>query len=134
MLCLSSCCHLLPVSLHVLGLGHDLQVARVVVVLVAVDVVDDLVSLQRPAKHLFGNHTMLMPAVKLAVSVGLDLLNTAKLRGPVVGSPLPFWRHVVGIAVATNALRVHPAHPARSFFRRVVAAFDAANLGHAMPG
>jgi hypothetical protein len=117
-------------SFHVLGLRHDLKVRRIVVVLVAIDVVHNFVPLKRTAKHLLSNDPMLVPAVKLSVGIGLDLFNAAQLCGPVVGSTLVFWRQVVGIAVTANTLRVHPAHTVKAFARRVLASFDAASVCH----
>jgi hypothetical protein len=52
----------------VIVLRHDLQIQRIVVVLVTVDVMHNLAGRQRPAENLFSNNSMLMPAMALSIS------------------------------------------------------------------
>jgi len=51
----------------VLALSHYPKVCWVVVVLVAVDVMNDLATPQRPTKHFFGYYSVLMPLMEFFV-------------------------------------------------------------------
>jgi hypothetical protein len=132
MLCLSGCTHFFVMQPNVLGLRHNTQIAGVVVVFVAVNVVHDFISLQWPAKHLFGNYAMLMPAVQLAISARLHLDNARQHCRSVICSALRLRRDVVRIAIATNALSVHSAHSASTFADVVRTSMNAALLWHGL--
>lgn len=125
--------HFCPVQTHVFRLRHDQQVGRIVVVLVAVDVMDDLISSQRPAKHLLSNHSMLMPPVQLAVSGWFDFCETLNLRFAIALATFRFWGDVARIAIAAHSLGVLAAHPTRTLLGRIGAAINAALLSH-QPG
>ena len=127
---LASFLHFFVMHSDMLRLRHHLQVAGIVVVLIAVDVMNNLVSLQRPPQHLLGNYPMLMPTKKLAIRSWLQLGDSLKHCSSAVGSALGFRRDVVGIAIAAHSLSVHSAHSAGTLFGGLAATFNAARLSH----
>jgi hypothetical protein len=55
----------------VVVLRHDLQVRRMIVVFIAVNVMDNLARQQCSAEHLLGYHAMLVATMPLAVGAWL---------------------------------------------------------------
>ena len=94
----------------VLALSHHLEIARIVVPLVTVNVMHDLTRLKRSPEHFLSDHAMFVPTVELSVirtivfNLRLSLFFTL-LRCSVdrlvhpnyqLGSPLSFFiRHVI---------------------------------------
>lgn len=113
-----------------LRLSHYLQVIAVVVVLIAVDVMDDLATLERSAQHLLGNHAVRVTAMKLAVGGGFDVVaNALEMSFTGRSPPIGFRCDVVGVAVSPDALCVHAAHSATFGFGKLFTAFNTAWYG-----
>ena len=61
--------HVGKVKSHVFRLRHDLQIGRIVVLLVAINVMNNLALDQGSADHLLGNDSMDVPAVNLSIGL-----------------------------------------------------------------
>jgi hypothetical protein len=67
MLELSGLAHLREMQFHMLRLCHHLQVFWPIIPAVAVNMMDDFASLERPAQHLFGDDSVFMPTEVLCI-------------------------------------------------------------------
>ena len=61
--------HVGKVKPHVFRLRHDLQVGRIVVLLVPINVMNNLAFDQGSADHLLGNNSMNVPAVDFSIGL-----------------------------------------------------------------
>lgn len=95
---------------YVLGLSHDLQVAPVIVTRIAVDMVDNLIGAEHPAKMLFGDQAMFR---NVSLRVGVRMIRAEQvnvstahgaMRGLRFGSPL----HPLSIAAQRTEAVVWP--------------------------
>lgn len=102
-------------QLVVFGSRHHSQVVRMVVLLVAVDVMDVLAWEDWASNLLFGDNTMLVLTVVLSICARLYRLDAGKLGVAVAFPSLIFRRHVIMIAIPANALGVHAAVPITAF-------------------
>jgi hypothetical protein len=75
-------------ELDMLTLGHYLQITRIVVSLVSVDVVNNLAGFQRSPEHLFSDDAMFMPSVILAITGGRFVESDLAMAFPLFGRHL----------------------------------------------
>jgi hypothetical protein len=54
-------------QLEMLGLSHHLQVSRIIISLITIDMVNNLSSYQWASKFLFSNHPVQMPLMEFYV-------------------------------------------------------------------
>ena len=115
---------------QMISLRHHLQIVWCVVVLVAVDVVNDLAPHQRPADLLFSDDTVFVPIVQFSIHV-----RPRRLAGnssvAAFGSELLVTGHKISVAITANSLRVHAAQAARIMW--LAAALEAAQAAHSGP-
>lgn len=112
---------------RVLFSRDDLKILNCVVVLVAVDMVHDLVAPQRASEMRLHHDAVLVAAVELLVCRLFQLAEFRLSQAVVLAAQL--LRGCVGwIAVPPNTLRVASAHSAAAFLDRAGAAFDQTQL------